>query len=621
MSAPFVRRHLAFRFLLLGLALAAGLAVYFLSRPVFYSRALVRLGDDAGVDAARTVARELTQPQLLERTASRLGVKVPASELRGAYLFDIAAKPVSAREIEVKVWAHSKQWAELWTEALVHECLDFRRIRRRKEALDAVRALNKEIGDIAEKLGNSGAKKFDATDKAGLVRELGEIDDLRNPAREIEPLAKRIEELGRVRASLLDPAIPIVEKFTLIAAVERAADAEMPSSAPVWETILRRRSPLVELRDAIEFAGTAPDALVLALDDQIGELDRKLQTEFDADFHRFDVDYRNLVDRKAAIEAQAAKPRAPEESVMDQRLGHIAQRIEGLVVGEGTDVGDPAFAGIQEIGDGPVSPNLLKIALVSLVGGGVLAMGVPALAGFFLRGHGNVAQLGSSLGLRALGSVPAIPNLVPRVPVLANAEDKRLVPLVESFRGIRAGLLADSAPPRVLMITSALPGEGKTVVAANLGIAFAESGVRTLVIDTDMRRGRLHRLFGYRQSPGLGNVLAGEICAEKAIRPTPHENLSVLNAGSATAPNTGPLASEVFAQTIERVRESFDLLIFDAPPVLGLPAAAALASRADAVLLVVLASQTSQRAARAAAEVLRARGANVSGLVLNRAAG
>jgi septum formation inhibitor-activating ATPase MinD len=97
-------------------------------------------------------------------------------------------------------------------------------------------------------------------------------------------------------------------------------------------------------------------------------------------------------------------------------------------------------------------------------------------------------------------------------------------------------------------------------------LAFAKSGVRTLVIDTDMRRGRLHRLFGYRPSPGLGDVLAGEIPAEKAIRATPHENLYVLNAGKSPEPSAGLLTSDTFAKTITQLRDSLYLLIFDAPP-------------------------------------------------------
>lgn len=301
---------------------------------------------------------------------------------------------------------------------------------------------------------------------------------------------------------------------------------------------------------------------------------------------------------------------------MDLRLRHIAQRIESLGAGEGGNA-EPVFAGIQEIGDGPVSPNIVKIVLVSLLGGGVLAWGVPALAGLSRRGRGKITQLGTSLGLPVLGTIPALRKMSPRVPVLADAQDERLAPLGKSFHELRGSLLSMRAVPRVVMVTSALPGEGKTVVAANLGIAFADSGVRTLLIDTDVPRGRLHRLFGYRPAPGLGNVLAGQIPAEKAVRPTPHQHLHVLNAARGAAPNAEWIASEIFAKTITQFREAFDLVILDAPPLLGFSAAAALASHADVVLLVVSPTRASRQAA---AEVLRGGGVKVSGLVVNRAA-
>ena len=169
------------------------------------------------------------------------------------------------------------------------------------------------------------------------------------------------------------------------------------------------------------------------------------------------------------------------------------------------------------------------------------------------------------------------------------------------------------------MITSALPGEGKTMVAANLGIAFAEAGVRTLVVDTDLRRGRLHRLFGYRRAPGLGDVLAGEMPAEKAIRPTPRENLYVMNAGKAPEPGGDPLASEALAKTIAQLRDSLDLVILDAPPVLGLLATGILAPHTDAAVLVISGAQFSPNAVGAAVEILRGSGVKLRGFVVNRA--
>ena len=621
MSASFVRGHRVLRLVLAALALGAGLAVFFCSRPVYYSRALVRVDDAANSERVRAVARELTQPQVIERTSGRLGAKVSATELQRSYLFNTTAKPVAAREIEVEVCAYSRDWAERWCEALVSEYLDFQRARRRKEALDTVRLLNKDLAEIAEKFGNAGAGKFEATDKAGLAQELALIDELRNPAREIAPLSKRIDELSGVRAQFAGQELSIVEKLSLLATIERATDGDNADAASGWESLEQRRRPLVELRDAMDFAGIAPEAMSLAIGDQIAELDAKLQAEFDTNFHRFDVGYRNLVDHKAALEAKAVAPASAADAATNLRLGHIAERIASLGVVKPADRGDPAFAGIRELPERPVSPRILKIALLSLLAGGVLSFGAPLLAARFGPGRLKIAQLETRLGTGSLGSIPAIPNLPPRNPALANANDARLAPLAESFRAIRGMLLADGAVPRVLLVTSAMPGEGKTIVAANLGITFAESGARTLVMDTDLRRGRLHRLFGYRPTPGLSGLLTGELSLQQTIRDTPHENLRVINAGLPPAPGGDPFASDAFADVIAKLRESFDLVIFDAPPVLGLQTTALLAPLVDAGIIVVSPDQAPPNAARAAIDLMRGSGVKVRGFVVNRAPG
>ncbi len=243
----FTRGHLIMRIVLAALACAVGLALYFGSRPVFYGRSLVRLGEPADAVRTRALAKELMQPQLIERTARRLGTQATATELSGTRLFSVEAQPVGAREIEVKVRAFSRAWAEQWGAAMVAEYADFQRVRRRKEAVDFVRGLNRELTEIAEKLGDSEAKRFAATDKAGLALELAEINELRNPARVLGPLVKRIAVLGEVRAQLQNPETPIVEKLSLLAAMEHANGDENAEAASGWESLEVRRRPLLAL--------------------------------------------------------------------------------------------------------------------------------------------------------------------------------------------------------------------------------------------------------------------------------------------------------------------------------------------------------------------------------------
>ena len=600
MFAAIVRKHLRPVLLVTVLALLAGGAVWYFSRPVFHSRSLVRVEETVSAGRLRALARELTQPQILERTAGRLGVKATATDLRKDFLFNIAARPVSEREIEVDVWCHSKDWAARWTEALVREFLDFRSVRRRKETLDAIKTLNREMTEIAAKFDGAGAVKFFATDKAGLAMGLDELKRLRNSTRELAQLAKRIEEMDRVRADLQNPGIPIVEKMSLIATVDESAGAGGADGAPPWETIEKRRRALNALIAGIPNNSLADDATLLALNGQLGELDRKLQGEFDASCRRFDVDYRNLVDRKADLEAKSAERNGPADSVLNARFDHIAERIEATgAAGAGDDIA-PVFAGIREIGDRPVAPDPLKIALCSLLGGGILALGAPFLAERLGHGQPKIVRLASALRLPGLGAIPDGENLPG-----------------DSFRAIRASLLATGAP-RVLMVASALPAEGKTTVAAHLAMAFAQNGARALLIDTDLRRGRLHRLFGWRKTPGLSGVLSGEIPLDEAIRRTPQKNLFVLNAGNPVTTATDLLASDAFAAAMTALRERHDIIVLDTPPVLGLAETSVLQKHVDGVLMVVANEGTPARSVRAAIDILRGRGAKVLGFVLNR---
>ncbi len=610
MFAAVARKHLRLMLAVGALALAAGAAVWYFSRPVFYSRSLVRVDEAVGGERLRALAKELTQPQILERTAGRLGVKTTATDLRKNFLFNIAVRAVTEREIEVEVWCFSKDWAERWTPALVAEFVDFRRIRRRKETVDAIKTLNREMTEIAAKFGDGGAGKFYAADKQGLVMGLDELNRLRNSTRELARLGKRIEEMDRVRADLRDSAISIVEKLSLIAAVDESAgkesgDAAAPAAAP-WEVIEKRRRALAALVADIPNDTPADDATLLAMQGLAWELERKLQAEFDASYRRFDVDYRNLVDQKAALEAKVAERNGPANAAMSAQFKHLVERINTIDVIGADDGVTPVFAGIRQIGDRPVAPDPIKIALWSLLGGFVLALGASFVAERLGHGQPKLARLESDLRLPGLGAIPALDLLPP-------FSDPG-----EVFHAIRTGLLTGEAP-RVLMVASAMLGEGKTTVAVNLALAFAESGARALVVDTDLRRGRLNRLFGFRKAPGLSNVLRGEIPLEQAVRATFKNNLSVVNAGKPVTGSTDLLASDAFAASMAALRESHDIIVLDTPPVLGLAETSVLQRHVDGVLLVIADNGTPKSSIQAAIEILRGRGANVLGFILNRA--
>ena len=168
------------------------------------------------------------------------------------------------------------------------------------------------------------------------------------------------------------------------------------------------------------------------------------------------------------------------------------------------------------------------------------------------------------------------------------------------------------------MITSSMPKEGKTVVASNLAISFGQSGARTLLLDTDLRRGRLHRLFGLRKSPGLSDYLLDKVPLEEAIRPSGKENLSILSAGQHIESGTELLGSPKFADLMVKARSQYDRIIVDTPPVLGLSETSILQNEVDGVLFVIWSGRTPIRNVKTAIDLLASNGANFYGFILNR---
>lgn len=193
-------------------------------------------------------------------------------------------------------------------------------------------------------------------------------------------------------------------------------------------------------------------------------------------------------------------------------------------------------------------------------------------------------------------------------------------PAAEAYRALRANLQFASLDRdlRTVLITSAGQGDGKTTVAANLGVALAEGGKHVLLVDADLRRPSVHRLFELPPAPGLSNALLHEE-GELPVVATTVPGLSILAAGD-PPPNPGEfVASPRLGRLLARARSSFDVVLIDTPPVSLVADAAVLAPSVDGVLLVVSAGRTKRDLVRRAKDQLEKVGARLLGVVLNNA--
>jgi capsular exopolysaccharide synthesis family protein len=173
--------------------------------------------------------------------------------------------------------------------------------------------------------------------------------------------------------------------------------------------------------------------------------------------------------------------------------------------------------------------------------------------------------------------------------------------------------------PKVLVVTSPQPGEGKTTVAVNLAMTIAEHGARILLIDADLRRGRVAALLGVPQEPGLAEVLLGGIAARSVIHQVQVGSASQISVmpGGRTVHNPPALLGNQLESLLRVVREDFETIIIDSPPVNVIADAAVIGARSDGVLLVARAAVTNRRALAYAVDQLRHVGAPVLGAVLN----
>ncbi|HKP77292.1 MAG TPA: polysaccharide biosynthesis tyrosine autokinase [Longimicrobiaceae bacterium] len=189
----------------------------------------------------------------------------------------------------------------------------------------------------------------------------------------------------------------------------------------------------------------------------------------------------------------------------------------------------------------------------------------------------------------------------------------------QAYRKLRTHLIFSTGgdPLRALLVTSPTASEGKSSVSSNLAVTFAQQKLRVLLIDADMRRARLHTLFGLDRLPGLTEVLARQATLEEVVRPTQVDGLSLLPAGTLVPNVSELLGSERMTALLGELQQRYDLLVVDTPPVLAAADAEILAVQTDATLVVVRAGQTERQSAQYAVQQLRAVGARVVGAVLN----
>ncbi|MFB7560938.1 polysaccharide biosynthesis tyrosine autokinase [Streptomyces brevispora] len=265
---------------------------------------------------------------------------------------------------------------------------------------------------------------------------------------------------------------------------------------------------------------------------------------------------------------------------------------------------------------GPVSPRPLLNLAAGALSGLLLGAGIVALRETLDTTLKTSEALGEFTALPGLGTIPFDKN-APRQPLVsAEGHSKR----AEAFRKLRTNLQFSQVDdrPRIIVVTSSVPGEGKTDTAVNLALSLAEAGVSTCLVDGDLRRPCVAPAFGLVQDAGLTTVLIGQASIKDVMQKVGGQ-LSVLASGAVPPNPTELLASARMEEVLRELADTYEVVILDTAPLLPVADTVGLASLAQGALLVVRASKTSRDQVRAAAESLDCVGVRVLGTVFSMA--
>ncbi len=385
------------------------------------------------------------------------------------------------------------------------------------------------------------------------------------------------------------------------------------------------------------------------LNNQLKEIDRQLLLETNKAVDHLKGQYLAALQREEMLrgsfekqkqEANKLNESAIEYSILKRDLDSNRTLYEGLLeklkeagVTAGLRSNNFRIIDAARVPTSPSEPNIPRNLLFALVLGVISGVGLA----FLLENMDNTVRtpeqatalsLLPALGMIPLGSKSG--NHGPAGKRLALTTSKEVVELVtqvrpqshmaESYRALRTSLLLSNlgAPPKVIMVTSARPQEGKTTTSINTAIVLAQKGVRVLLMDADLRRPSVHKTMGMGPRSGLSNVLTGSATLQQTITTsTILPNLFIMPAGTPPPNPAELLASSNMRDLIVELREMYDHIVIDTPPTLSVTDAVVLSPRADATILVIRSGQTTKQALRRARDILMQVNAHVAGVLLN----
>jgi len=400
---------------------------------------------------------------------------------------------------------------------------------------------------------------------------------------------------------------------------------------PVLASLGKSLADMEVERQGLMVDRSASHPQIRMLNDRITEAEQKMLATYRS--HRETISNRiGAIDQQLRRDEQALLqlPAAEQELARLTRLARVNSDIYTFLLQKHEEARIARAATISSIDvidtaivpTDPLKPRKAKNLLLGLAAGLLLGVGLVFFVEYMDDSIKNVEEAKKQLGLPLLAVIPYIGKEVKE----GNEEiDSALIcayrgrsSAAEAFRSLRTNLhFAASGQKKTFLITSSFPGEGKTTLAANLALTMSQTGARTLLIGCDLRRPSLSRLFLENSTPGLTEFLIGDAQHDEIIRRTPFENLDFIPSG-AVPPNPAELlGSPVMPPLLDAMRQRYDFIILDAPPLFAVTDAALLSPLCDLVLIVLEVGRVPVKVARRLRETLEQLQIATGGMILN----
>jgi len=305
----------------------------------------------------------------------------------------------------------------------------------------------------------------------------------------------------------------------------------------------------------------------------------------------------------------------------------LLQRMKEAGVSAGITASNIQVVDQAELPTGPYRPNKRMNLLLAAVVGLFLGVGLAFFFEYLDNTVKTTEDIEQFIRLPSFGMIPEISyerrrrlekGISSPVELITHGHPKSM--LSEAYRNIRTSVLLSfpERPPKKIVITSPNPSEGKTTTAINTAIALSQTGALVLLVDTDMRRPRIHKVFDEENGLGVSNFLSGHAELESIIKKTEIPNLYYIPSGPIPPNPSELIGSNLFKVMMDSLGKRFDHIILDSPPVLGFADSIILSNSVDGIILVVLSGKTPRETLQRAKEILLQVNAKILGVVINR---